>query len=84
MTIVSLVGWKPGLPTIALTKLIRARTGLGLSATKHCTDRLLDGQIVAIELPSPDAAREFAAAARQIGAVVSNSPPVDTANPTDH
>jgi hypothetical protein len=65
-----LVGHRLGLEKVALTRLIRAETGLGLKDAKACTDRLLEGNTVEVRLPSAAAARRFAATAAALGAVV--------------
>ena len=67
---VLLTGWKPGLRKVALTKLIQSRTSVSLKAAMGYTERVLDGDCVAIELPTVADARAFALEARNLGVVV--------------
>lgn len=65
---VLLIGWKPGLRKVPLTKLIQAHTDLSLTAAMSCTERVLDGETVAIDLSTAPEARSFALAAEAVGA----------------
>ncbi len=69
MTRVLLIGSRPGLQKVQLTKLIQARTGVSLSAAKGQTDSLLEGQTVVLDLPTSREARDFVAEARAAGAI---------------
>jgi ribosomal protein L7/L12 len=55
---------------VGLTKLVRASTGFSLSEAKDCTDRLLEGAEVTIELPDCPAAEAFAAQAVELGLII--------------
>ena len=68
---VLLVGWKPGLAKkVSLTRLIMDCTGLALQDAKGCTDHLLDGDVVTLDLPTFEAAERLAVEASENGAVV--------------
>jgi hypothetical protein len=45
-----LSGWNPGFDKVGLTKLLRARPEYSLSRAKACTDAILGGQSVTIEV----------------------------------
>jgi len=66
---VVVTGWKPGLQKIAMTTLIRDQSEFGLADSKACTDRLLDGDVVEIPMPSRSAAERLALDLTAIGAV---------------
>jgi hypothetical protein len=67
---VVLKGWNPGFNKVGLTKLVEASAHLSLSEAKLCTDRLLDGAEVEVELLDAQAAESFAAEATKLGAIV--------------
>ena len=67
---VIITGWKPGLATISLTKLLRAEAGLSLKAAKESVDRCLEGERVSIPMPTDEAAERLAQQASDLGAVV--------------
>jgi hypothetical protein len=52
MTQVKLIGWRPGLNKVGLTKTLQAEFGLSLGDAKQATDKVLSGQ--AVTLPAPD------------------------------
>jgi hypothetical protein len=45
---VYLRGWEPGFNKVEFTKLMKAEVGVGLSAAKNLTDRLLAGETIII------------------------------------
>lgn len=51
------------------TKLIEEYTGFSSKLAKDYTDRILSGETVIVDLPTPEAAEEFARASRDLGAV---------------
>lgn len=51
------------------TKLIEEYTGLPSKLAKDYTDRVLSGETVIVDLPTPEATEEFARASRDLGAV---------------
>ena len=61
--------WNPGLNKVSMTTIIRSQSGLGLKASKACTDRLLDGGIVEITIASRVAAEKLASDLNDINAV---------------
>lgn len=61
--------WRPGFRKVPHTKLIEEYTGLPSSLAKERNDRILRGEMVVVELPTPAAAEEFTARSRELGAV---------------
>jgi hypothetical protein len=68
---VVLTGWKPGFRKVEFTKLVQSKTGMPLKDALGQTGRVLNGEVIAFELPTPDEARSFADEARALGATVS-------------
>ncbi len=64
-----LSGWRPGLNKVALDKLLRDRTQLGLGEAFQCVHRLLDGEQVMIAMSSLSDAEQLAGEMSMIGAV---------------
>ena len=62
-------GWKLGLDKIALTKVIRAYTGLGLAEGKSCTDQVLENKIVTFKNLDLEIAERFLRDIQNIGAI---------------
>ncbi len=69
MVRVQLNGWKRGLLTIALIKLIKAQAELSLSVAKNHVDRLLNGEIIVLEFADLGLANAFLKDARSLGAI---------------
>ena len=69
MYLVKIWGFTRKLNVIAFVKLIRDVTGESLAPAKQRVDELLDGSEFYMELPSPEAARQFVADAAAIGAL---------------
>ncbi len=69
MTKVLISGYKPGFKKVSHTKLLRSYAGLSLKPAKDYTDRVLSGETVVVELPTPEAAEEFARESRDLGAI---------------
>jgi ribosomal protein L7/L12 len=67
---VVLKDWSRGLRKVSLTKLLRSRGELSLGEAKNCTDRLLRGEEVAVEVSSSEEARQLADEASHLGVVV--------------
>jgi ribosomal protein L7/L12 len=68
MSFVQFEGWETGLDKIALNKLIRHYSELGLADAKDAVDRIVNGEKVTVPISSPSAAEELITAARGIGA----------------
>jgi hypothetical protein len=68
-TTVVLVGWLPGLRTIALMDLIRTMCGPGLAKAKAEVEALVDRQPQSFTFASAEAAEEFRRQAIALGAV---------------
>jgi hypothetical protein len=64
---VILEGWKPEMLKVALTKLIRAKSGKGLAEAKQCTDDVLAGKPVTLPFATAADADIFSANAQQLG-----------------
>jgi ribosomal protein L7/L12 len=65
---IRITGYRPGLQKIGMTKAIRQHTGLGLKAAKDCTDALLAGQVVTVEVASPGIATTLIRELDELGA----------------
>ncbi len=63
---VVITGWREGLRKISMTQSLQAHAGLGVAAAKVVTDRVLDGQTVAVTLLD---AATAAALARELDAL---------------
>jgi len=71
MECVRLTGWREGLQKIALSRLIREKSGLGLAEAKEFTDRLLEGEEVVVRCISANDAGELERQAADLGAICS-------------
>lgn len=49
------IGWKVGLNTIHLTKVLKSKTNMSLSKAKEMVERIIDGETVVITLDDQDA-----------------------------
>ncbi len=67
MVQVIISGWREGLHKINMTKLIWEYTLLGLSEAKACTDRVLDGQQVILQIEDQQAAKQLIKRLESIG-----------------
>ncbi len=67
---VIVTGWKPGLATISLIKLLQAEADLSLKAAKESVDRYLAGERISVPMPTEEAAERLAQQASDLGAVV--------------
>ena len=45
-----LTGWREGLKKISLTETLKQNTTLSVKEAKDCVDRLLDGEVVTVNL----------------------------------
>ena len=69
MKTIIIKGWKPGLNKVALTKVIRAYTGLGLAEGKSCADRILENRSVLFENLTAETAERFLNDIQEVGTV---------------
>lgn len=61
-------GWRKGLQKISMTKAIQRSALLGLADAKSCTDRVLGGETVDVNVADASAARELAQELQTLGA----------------
>ena len=66
---VEITGWREGLKKVSMTETLHDLGGLDLAAAKGVTDRVLDGESVAISLQSAQAAEALAARLSSLGAL---------------
>ena len=67
MSTVLISGWKTGFQKVAFTRLMKSELGLSLTPAKRITDRIMDGEMVELEVPDEQVDRLIAAMA-QLGA----------------
>ncbi len=60
--------WREGFQKIAMTNLIRQYSGLSLSEAKEYVDRILDGNVVEVQLLPGADANDFVNSANKLGA----------------
>lgn len=70
MTELHIVGWREGLQKISMTRLLKEQAGLRLSEAKSCTDRVLENELVIIQILDADNARKLAEQLEHMGAIV--------------
>jgi len=68
MNTVRITGWEEGFNKVAFNRLLRAKTGCGLSDAKRAVDRLLNGESLLIDV---EHALEFCKDADALGAMCS-------------
>jgi ribosomal protein L7/L12 len=68
MTKVIITGWHRNFLAISFVKLVRKATGEGLASAKNKLDRILEGQVIEIEIVD-DLAGTFLREIEQIGAI---------------
>jgi ribosomal protein L7/L12 len=69
MPTVRITGYRRGLQKVAMTKTIRLRSGLNLAAAKTCTDSVLDGAMVTVDVPTSHDAEALVEELVSLGAV---------------
>lgn len=69
MSEVRITGWESGFKRVEHIALIREHAGLSLKPAKDLNDRILAGETVVLELPTPEAAEAFSRVSRELGAV---------------
>jgi hypothetical protein len=68
MTTVTIKGWRVGLRKLSMTEALRTRCDLGLAQAKSVTDRVLAGEVVALQAPDSDTAHRLVAELTELGA----------------
>ena len=68
MVSVHIVGWRRGLRKVSVTQLLNDQLGCGLAEAKRCTERLLDGQLVVLDLLDGTSAAALVRALDALGA----------------
>lgn len=81
MVQVRITGWRYGLKKVSMTTTIRDALDLGLADAKRCTDRVLDGEVVVLDVPSREAAIALAGALHELGADVEVADGGETGTP---
>jgi hypothetical protein len=66
--VIELVGWRPGLKKISLTRLLQRDCGFSLRIAKAAVDSLLEGQRVKVTLLPSVAPELFLEQASKVGA----------------
>jgi len=69
MHTVRITGWKPGLHTIELMRIIRSFTGWGLAETKESVERMLNGTPLDFEFEDAMTASRFETAVTSLGCI---------------
>ena len=67
--LVRIRGWRPGLQKVSVTLVVQRLAQLRLGAAKSVTDRVLDGEVVDVEVDDARAAQELAQELQALGAV---------------
>ena len=70
MTKVAVIGWKPGLNKIELTKTLQRDLSLSLRSAKSLTDQILEGERVEIEVDDSGIESDVVGELRRLGFVV--------------
>lgn len=70
MSSVRISGWKPGLRKVSHSMALRTWAGMSLTEAKVVTDRVLEGQVVVVEVASLALADSLAAELNALGAVL--------------
>jgi hypothetical protein len=68
MATILLTGWREGMEKVTLCKLQMEYLNLPLTQSKHNVDKLLNGELIKIEVHDIELAREFIRQADKIGA----------------
>lgn len=69
MGVIIIKGWKDGLEKVSLTKLQMSILNLSLLISKSNTDKLLNGEIVKIDVSNSELGYRFVKKAGRIGAM---------------
>ena len=69
MTQVLFLGWRPGLKSISLIKLLQKQANCSLRTAKEIVDRCLKGETVAVEVATLAKAEHLAREATYLGAI---------------
>jgi ribosomal protein L7/L12 len=66
---VLILGWRPGLKSVSLIKLLQERTDYSLRMAKEIVDRCLEGETVEVEVATLTEAERLAHEADALGAI---------------
>jgi hypothetical protein len=66
---VLILGWRPGLKSVSLIKLLQERANYSLRMAKEIVDRCLEEETVAIEVATLMEAERLASEASSLGAI---------------
>jgi ribosomal protein L7/L12 len=67
---IAIVGWRPGLAKISLTKALRQIGQLTIPEAKHSVDALLEGEKVRLRVRPPSSIEDSIRRLEELGAVV--------------
>lgn len=67
---IHIIGWRPGLEKVSMTRLLREQAGLRLKEAKDYTDRVLEGEAIILPIPDTSQVQKLASALNGIGAIV--------------
>jgi len=70
---VLILGWRPGLKSVSLVKLLQEHTNYSLKMAKEIVDRCLKGETVAVEMATQMEAERLAREASSLGAITAIS-----------
>lgn len=63
-----LIGWRPGLNKVGLTRVLQSELGLSLSQAKRATDQVLQGEAVSLPVSDRQTADRAAQRVTALGA----------------
>lgn len=72
MVTVKIIGWKPGLHTIELIRILRRYTGSGLAETKESVERMIAGISIEMEFADSNLASRFEMEVTAVGCICSD------------
>ena len=70
---VLILGWRPGLKSVSLVKLLQEHNNYSLKMAKEIVDRCLKGETVAVEMATQMEAERLAREASSLGAITAIS-----------
>jgi hypothetical protein len=70
---VLILGWRSGLKSVSLVKLLQEHTNYSLKMAKEIVDRCLEGETVAVEMATLMEAERLAREASSLGAITAVS-----------
>jgi len=73
MARVVFTGWNPGLQKVSLAKLLRSEASLSLKEAHEYVCRIMEREVVTVDMPTTEAAEDLVARAVSLGAIVTSS-----------